>query len=110
MKIKRISTLILLGLIFPIYLSASDLDDGIALDNPINDDLQINKNVLYTIRRAKSKLKAKLKVKQKNPNNKRVIISGCNGVGNQTFIGTKFKTGTTIINASNNKDVSSFCE
>ncbi len=108
MKTKLL-ILVLSMSVFPVY--SGDLDDGIGLDTPINDDLQINRNILYMTRRAKSKAKVKLKVKQKNPGNKRIITSGgCEGTGNIKLIGNKLKAGTTIINLSNNEDSSSICK
>ncbi len=78
---------------------AGDLDDGIALDTPINDDLQLGINVEFIKRNAKAK--AKRGASNKN--------SGCHGAGNQTFGAGANLKGATIVNLSNNKGASTVC-
>ena len=78
---------------------AGDLDDGIALDTPINDDLQLGINVEFIKRNAKAK--AKRGASKKN--------SGCHGAGNQTFGAGANLKGATIVNLSNNKGASTVC-
>lgn len=95
---KKFALLFLLGL-FCQPLLADDLDDGIGGDDPIEDKLQINKNIEYIKRNAMAKAMS---------GNKNTIVN-C-GTGNMNFApGTKFKSNTTIVNLSNNKNATSVC-
>lgn len=106
MKIqKKILTILLVLLPLPVY--SGDLDDGISIGSPINDDLKLDTNTLFLIQRAK----AKVKEKKNNPKNKRIIISEkCGGSGNINLIGTKLKSNTSIINLSDNRKSSNVCK
>ncbi|MCK4493855.1 MAG: hypothetical protein KAU26_07345 [Methylococcales bacterium] len=105
MNLQKKTLIILLTLSFSAV--AGDLDDGIALDTPINDDLKLDTNVLFLIKRAEEKVKEK----QKNPSNKRIITNEkCGGTGNINLTGTKLKSNTTIINLANIKNSSSVCK
>lgn len=80
-------------------LLADDLDDGIGGDEPIEDKLQINKNIEYIKRNALAKAQQ---------GGKKAIVN-C-GAGNMNFApGTKFAAGTTIVNLSDNKNSASIC-
>jgi hypothetical protein len=77
---------------------ADDLDDGIALDTPINDDLQLDINVDFIKRNAKAKARRGAASR-----------SGCQGAGNQTFGPGANLKGATIVNLSNNQGSSTVC-
>ncbi|MCK5729168.1 MAG: hypothetical protein KAH08_08085 [Methylococcales bacterium] len=105
---KTLTILLPLLLSSPVY--SGDFDDGISNRDPINDDLKLEKNTNYTVRRALTKARVLTKVKNKNPNNKRIITNdGCNGTGNINLVATKLRAGTTIINNSDNTGTSSVC-
>ncbi len=78
---------------------AGDLDDGIALDTPINDDLRLDINVDFIKRNAKAK------AKRGAANNS----NGCEGTGNQSFGAGSNLKGATIVNLSDNKGSSTVC-
>ena len=76
---------------------ADDLNDGIALDKPINDDLTLDTNVQFIIRKAL----AKAKTKKKNSK-----TSSC-GSGNIVIgAGSKVKE---VINISTNTGTTAIC-
>lgn len=75
---------------------AGDLDDGIALDEPINDDIELGINVSYIISKAKA---SSLSDQQRS------IVDDDDGVVGQGNIiikpGVRLPPGTIIINNSN---------
>jgi hypothetical protein len=79
-------------------IQADDLNDGITADDPINDDLQIDKNIEFIKRNAIAK---SLRAKDKD--------NGCGGSGNQTFGPGTNLSNTTIINLSNNENSNAVC-
>lgn len=84
---------------------SGDLDDGIAADDLINDDLKATVNIPYILMKAKA---AELRAKQGINSSRPVITQGQNGQGNIVFgIGTKLAPGTTIINSSEIKNSNS---
>ncbi len=84
---------------------SNDLDDGIALDDPINDDLKRTVNIPFILMKAKG---AELRAKKGLNSSRPVISQGENGQGNITFgIGSKIAPGTTIINSSEIRDSNS---
>ena len=96
---KKILALFLLVHLIPVI--ADDLNDGIAIDTPINDDLTLGKNINFIKRNAI----AKSKHKSKNGNTK----SGCDGTGNiKIGAGSNLK-GATIVNLSSNKGTTTVC-
>ena len=80
------------------YCLGNDLDDGIKLDESINDQLEKTKNISYI------KQYAIMKVKDGT-----AIVNGCQGAGNITIAPGTNLNNTTIVNLSNNKDVSAVC-
>jgi len=82
--------------------AGGDLDDGIAIDTPIDDSLKTEINVPFILMKAKAaELRAKKGLKSARP----VITQGEQGQGNITFgIGSKIAPGTTIINSSEIKN------
>lgn len=81
--------------------NSNDLDDGIAADDLLNDDLKPTVNIPYILMKAKG---AELRSKQ-GINSSRPVITQGQGQGNITFgVGTKIAPGTTIINAPKIKD------
>jgi hypothetical protein len=79
-------------------LQADDLNDGISADDPIVDDLQIDKNINFIKRNAIAK-----SLRSKNKDN------GCGGSGNQVFGPGTNLSNATIVNLSDNKDSDSVC-
>ncbi len=81
--------------------SSGDLDDGIPLDDVLNDDLKPTLNIPFILMKAKGdELRAKKGIKSSRP-----VITQGQGQGNITFgVGTKIAPGTTIINAPKIKD------
>ncbi len=55
--LKKIGLLLIISCSFSVF--ANDLDDGIGLDEPINDDLKIDTNVQFIKRKALAKSKGK---------------------------------------------------
>ena len=95
-KIKLPVYLILISIVTsPLY--AGDLDDGMGIDEDINDNLQLNTNIDFIKRNALAKSK-------RNKGD-----SGCGGAGNQTFGPGANLKGATIVNLSDNKGASSVC-
>lgn len=77
-------------------VNANDLDDGIAIDSPINDDINPDKNIKFITRKAMSRAKS-------GGNNGR----GTCGTGNITIgPGSKVKE---VINLSTNKGNTAVC-
>lgn len=85
---------ILLMMLSSLVLSG-DLDDGIGGDEKIDDELNLDKNLPYTIRKAQSKAKS--------GENK-----GCEGTGN-IKVGPGATIKGDIVNVSKNKNASSVC-
>lgn len=88
-------TLILLICTTAVY--ADDLDDGIGIDTPINDDLTPDRNIQFIVRKAL----ARAKTGEKNGTG-----SGC-GSGN-IIIGPGSRV-KEVINISNNKGTTAVC-
>ncbi len=85
--------------------NADDLDDGIELDNPIDDSLDLDKNINFIKRSAIAKSKSK----SGGNNSSQSESGGCDGTGNiKIGAGSNLK-GATIVNLSNNKGTSSVC-
>ncbi|MGR9114821.1 MAG: hypothetical protein ACU85E_03585 [Gammaproteobacteria bacterium] len=80
-------------------LAADDLNDGIGIDEPINDNLQLNSNIDFIKRNAIAKAR-----RGANGSN-----SGCSGTGNQSFGPGANLQGATIVNLSDNKGATSVC-
>lgn len=78
----------------PVFALAGDTDDGIALDDPIKDDLEEDKNFAYIIVKAKGKAKKGGKG----------VITSTDGVGNINIGSNANLKGATIVNLSKNKD------
>ena len=81
----------------PLY--ADDLDDGIGIDEAIDDKLQLEINIDYIKRSAIAKAR---RAEAKGN-------SGCSGIGNQSFGPGANLKGATIVNLSDNKGTSSVC-
>jgi hypothetical protein len=85
-------------ILFSISLRAGDLDDGIAFDEPVQDDLQLDKNIKFITR------KSIAKSKQKNPSDSQ---TGVCGSGNIVIgAGSKVKE---VVNVSTNKGTTTVC-
>lgn len=78
----------------PLTVMAGDTDDGIALDDPIKDDLEADRNFAYITAKAKGKAK-------KGGNG---VITSTDGVGNINIGSNANLKGATIVNLSKNKD------
>lgn len=106
------STLLILCLILffsiSLPLSAGDLDDGIKLDDPIKDDLDLDVNVQYIKRRAKAA--AQMAESGKASSGRVIVNDPCSGTGNQTFGAGSNLKGATIVNLSNNKGATTVCD
>ena len=99
--LKQSYTCLLLLCLASSSLYADDLNDGIAIDEGINDNLQLNSNIDYIKRNAMAKARRSTSGGQSN--------SGCSGTGNQSFgPGANLKN-ATIVNLSNNKGATSVC-
>lgn len=99
--LKRSYTYLLLLCLASASLYADDLNDGIGIDEEINDNLQLNSNIDFIKRNAIAKARRATKGGKGT--------SGCSGTGNQSFgPGTDLK-GATIVNLSNNKGATSVC-
>ncbi len=83
-------------------VSSGDLNDGIAIDTPVDDSLKPTINIPFILMKAKAaELRGKKGLKSSRP----VITQGEQGQGNITFgVGSKIAPGTTIINASEIKN------
>ncbi|WP_341326995.1 hypothetical protein [Methylotuvimicrobium sp. KM2] len=79
-------------------LLANDLDDGIGIDEPINDNIQLNPNIDFIKRNALAKAR-------RNTDQN----SGCGGTGNQTFGPGANLQNATIVNLSDNRRANSVC-
>lgn len=98
---------LLFFLLISFSVVADDLDDGIKLDEPINDDINLDVNIQYIKRRA---IAAAESVQNGNDvNNKIVVNTACGGTGNQTFGAGSNLTGATIVNLSDNRGSSAVC-
>jgi hypothetical protein len=97
MNLKSITFLLALAAALPAAaLAASDLDDGIAMDDPIADDIQKDVNVEFIVAKAVGRANAK-------SNRAR---SAADGAGNINFApGAKIGNNVIIINKSTNKNV-----
>ena len=90
-----------------VSIVAGDLDDGIKIDEPINDDIDLDINIQYIKRRAKAAAEA---TKNGDDVSKKIIVNkGCSGTGNQNFGAGANLKGTTIVNLSENKGTSTVC-
>lgn len=101
-NVKIVSALFVM-LLLTFNANADDLDDGIGIDNPIDDGLDLDKNINFIKRSAIAKSKSKSG--QSNSSQS----GGCDGTGNiKIGAGSNLK-GATIVNLSNNKGTSSVC-
>ncbi len=90
-----------------VYVSADDLDDGIKLDEPLNDDINLDVNIQFIKRRAKAAAES---VQNGGSAGGKVIVNtGCGGTGNQIFGAGSDLKGATIVNLSDNKGTSTVC-
>jgi hypothetical protein len=104
---------LLLGFNSPIF--CGDLDDGIGLDKPINDDINAGINIEFIKRNAKAKAKRRAGEADTLTSRSQAIGGGesseCGGAGNiQIGPGTDLKGVKQIINISTNKGVSTICQ
>ncbi len=89
------------------FVVADDLDDGIKLDDPINDDLKLEINQQYIMRRAKAAAEATANGEETS--DKVIVSDSCGGTGNQVFgAGTNLQ-GAVIVNLSDNRGSNSAC-
>jgi len=75
--------------------TASDLDDGMGIDKPIDDSIKPSQNINYIITKAKSKAKTSM-----TGSGARVVKAGMGNIN--IGAGSNLK-GATIINLSKNK-------
>lgn len=97
--------LLIVGIVlFTATANGNDLNDGIAIDSPVDDSLKPKINVPFILMKAKA---AEFRGK-KGLKNVRPVITDKNqgdGQGNITFgVGSKLAPGTTIINSSEIKN------
>ena len=85
-------------LLFITAVNANDLDDGIGIDTPVNDDLTLDKNIKFIIRKALSKADSG----QENGTESESCGSGNITIG----AGSKVKE---VINVSTNKGTTAVC-
>jgi len=90
-----------------VYVSADDLDDGIKLDEPLNDDINLDVNIQFIKRRAKAA--AESVQNGGSAGGKIQVNTACGGTGNQTFGAGSNLQGATIVNLSDNKGSSTVC-
>lgn len=95
---KKNCIYLILALLLSNSLQADDLDDGIKADDPIVDDLQLDKNINFIKRNAIAK---SLRGKDQD--------KGCGGAGNQVFGPGTDLSNATIVNLSNNEGASAVC-
>ena len=88
-----------------------DLDDGIGLDKPINDDINAGINIEFIKRNAKAKAKRRAGEADTLTSRSQALDGGeCEGAGNiKIGPGTDLKGVKQIINISTNKGVSTIC-
>jgi len=87
-------------------IHASDLDDGIALDTLINDDLVLDRNIAFIKSNAIGKARSRAKDRGGDIDD---IGDGCDGTGNIKIGPGSDLKGATIVNLSNNKGTTSVC-
>lgn len=96
-----INNIVCFLLVFSLSASTAyaDLDDGMGLDDAIDDSLDFKSNIQYIKRNALSKAARGT-----------AIVTGCQGAGNQVIGPGANLNNATIVNLSNNKKTSSLCE
>ena len=77
----------------------SDLDDGIAIDEPVNDSVQVDTNTIFTVVHAKTKARA-----QSSGSSTDTVTADGNGLGNINIGAGVDLSGATIINLSDNEN------
>lgn len=95
---KKILAIILLSGIGSIAL-ANDLDDGLGIDEDIDDKLQLNKNVAFIRRAAKAKAAS----------GKAITNDDTCGTGNQVIGQGSTLKNVTIVNLSKNRNINAAC-
>ncbi|MGR9044736.1 MAG: hypothetical protein ACU83N_05530 [Gammaproteobacteria bacterium] len=99
--LKRSYTCLLLLCLTSGAVYADDLNDGIGIDEEINDNLQLNTNIDFIKRNAIAKARRAADGGKGT--------AGCSGTGNQSFGPGANLKGATIVNLSNNKGATSVC-
>lgn len=101
-------TIILIALLLSgQWAVAGDLDDGIKMDEPINDDLKLDTNIQFI--RAQAKAAANAKAEGKTLSSNVIVNDECGGTGNQVFgVGTDLSN-AVIVNISDNRGSSTTC-
>ncbi len=95
---RYIHAIVIISLLVPGLVLGNDLDDGIALDESINDDLKPSVNIPFILMKVKA---AQSRKGQGIESSRPVITQGLGGQGNIIIgPGTKLRPGTTIINSS----------
>jgi len=86
---------------------AGDLDDGIEIDEPINDDINLDINIQYIKRRAMAKTES---IQGGEENQDKIIVNdSCGGTGNMNFGAGADLKGSTIVNMSDNRGSTTAC-
>ncbi len=78
---------------------ANDLDDGIPVDEPVDDGVKVDTNFTFIVVDAETKARAKASGSSGN-----TVINSENGLGNINIGAGADLSGATIINLSNNED------
>lgn len=95
--------MIALGSVYSALATASDLDDGIGIDEAIDDSIRADRNIEFIVTKAKTKARAAAAAGESSE-------IEANGVGSINIgTGTNLQ-GATIINISNNEDAVSISE
>lgn len=85
----------LILLIFTATVTADDLDDGIGIDEPITDDLNLDKNVQFIVRNALSKGNSNQADSTGTCGSGNIVIGAGSNV--QEVINISSNTGTTAV-------------
>jgi hypothetical protein len=92
---------VLLGLAMSCAMSgqslSNDFNDGIGIDEPITDNIDVDRNVNFIVADAVAKAK-------KESTNGKIIINSGTGLGNINIGAGTDLSGTTIINLSDNEN------
>jgi|CXWL01.1.fsa_nt_gi hypothetical protein len=78
---------------------SDDLNDGIKIDDPIDDKLGFSKNINFIKQQAKAKMNS----------GKAIVNDGCQGTGNINVAPGANLKNATIVNLSDNKNSSTVC-
>ncbi|NOY70870.1 MAG: hypothetical protein GXP14_00590 [Gammaproteobacteria bacterium] len=103
LKLILLICMMALGGVYSALATASDLDDGIGIDEAIDDSINADRNIEFIVTKAKTKARAAAAAGESSE-------IEANGVGSINIgTGTNLQ-GATIINISTNEDAVSISE